>query len=48
MIGDTNVGKTSLIHRLINNDDPSMHTSPTIGVDFAKMVVWDRELNITV
>ena len=48
LIGDSNVGKTAIVRRLVNDMPPSMNSAPTIGVEFAKLTVWDRALNVAV
>ena len=48
LVGDSNVGKTALVNRLVNDEPPREGQSPTIGVEFAKLCVWDRVLNVAV
>ena len=48
LIGDSNVGKTALVNRLVNDRPPLGVKCPTIGVEFAKLAVWDRIQNVAV
>ena len=39
VIGDSGVGKTSLLQRYINDTEVTGMTKPTIGADFLKKVI---------
>ena len=39
VIGDSGVGKTSLLQKYINESEISPMTRPTIGADFLKKVI---------
>ena len=39
LIGDSNVGKTSILHCFCNPDTPLTKTKPTIGLDYGERLV---------
>lgn len=36
LVGDASVGKTALLNRYINDKDPAVDSTSTIGVEFSK------------
>ena len=45
LVGDTGVGKTSLVSRLVFDEVPSTHI-PTIGAAFSELIISGRTLSI--
>lgn len=45
LVGDTGVGKTSLVSRLVFDELPSSHI-PTIGAAFSELIISGRTLSI--
>ena len=46
LVGETNVGKTDLVHRFSRNQNPQKVHSSTIGVEFTKRVIDLPQLNL--
>jgi GTPase SAR1 family protein len=46
LVGESNVGKTALVHRFVRNQNPPKLQSSTIGVEFTKRLIEVSSLNM--